>query len=100
MLESSLLEYIANALTGNDIVHYNFGILDRTNEQIAKSDQCVPLVRKDGMMVSAGALNVAGIMYVTSSQGWHPRHPGIGRHSQYTLQKRSVATQDKEYTDS
>src|SRR5258706_3519485 len=31
--KSSLLELIANVLTGNDIDHYNFKILDHTNEQ-------------------------------------------------------------------
>src|SRR5258706_2356437 len=31
--KSSLLEFIANVLAGNDIDHYNFDILDRTNEQ-------------------------------------------------------------------
>ena len=31
--KSSLLELIANVLAGNDIDHYNFGLLDFSNEQ-------------------------------------------------------------------
>src|SRR5258706_16209987 len=37
--KSSLLEYIANVLAGNEIDHYNFDILDRTNEQGGSNDQ-------------------------------------------------------------
>jgi len=37
--KSSVLELIANVLAGNDIDHYNFDILDRTNEQGGTDNQ-------------------------------------------------------------
>ena len=37
--KSSVLEFIANVLTGNDIDHYNFNILDHTNERGGSDNQ-------------------------------------------------------------
>ena len=37
--KSSVLEFIANTLTGKDIDHYDFEILDRTNEQHGSDNQ-------------------------------------------------------------
>jgi predicted GTPase len=37
--KSSVLEFIANVLLGNDIDHYDFDILDRTNEQGGSDNQ-------------------------------------------------------------
>ena len=37
--KSSILEFIANVLTGNDIGRYNFDILDYTNEQSGSDNQ-------------------------------------------------------------
>ena len=37
--KSSVLEFIANVLIGKDIDHYNFDILDHTNEQSGSDNQ-------------------------------------------------------------
>ena len=37
--KSSVLEFIANVLAGNDIDNYNFDILDHTNEQGGPNNQ-------------------------------------------------------------
>jgi len=37
--KSSVLEFIANVLAGNDIDHYNFNILDHTNERGGSNNQ-------------------------------------------------------------
>ena len=59
--KSSLLELIANVLTGNDTDHYNFKTLDHTNEQGASGHQSqtnsvrlYELVSKNGIVVSGG----------------------------------------------
>jgi len=56
------LEFIANVLIGNDIDHFNFDILDRTNEQGGSDNQSqtnsarvYALTSKNGITVSAGA---------------------------------------------
>jgi len=58
--KSSLLELIANVLTGNDIDHYNFEILDHTNKQGGSVNQSrtdsarlYELTSKNGLVVSA-----------------------------------------------
>ena len=38
--KSSVMEFIANVLLGNDIDHCNFDILDSTNEQGGSGNQC------------------------------------------------------------
>ena len=57
--KSSALEFIANVLTGNDIDHFNFNILDRTNEQGGSDNQSqtnaprlYEFTSKNGIMVS------------------------------------------------
>jgi len=49
------LEFIANVLAGNDIDHYNFNVLDRSNEQ--------------GISNSQSQTNMARIYELTSSNG-------------------------------
>ena len=58
--KSSILEYIANVLLGNDIDHYDAKILDRANEQGGTDNQSqtnsarlYQLTSKNGMVVSA-----------------------------------------------
>jgi len=55
------LQLIANVLTGNDIDHYDFNILDHNNEQgdSAKQSQTISarlykLTSKNGIVVSPG----------------------------------------------
>jgi putative ribosome biogenesis GTPase RsgA len=59
--KSSLLELIANVLHGNDVDHYDFDILDHTNEQggsnnqsQTNSAQLYEFTSKNGVVVSAG----------------------------------------------
>jgi energy-coupling factor transporter ATP-binding protein EcfA2 len=59
--KSSLVELIANILTGNDIDHYNFEILDHTNGQGGSDHQTqtnsarvYELTSKNGIVVSSG----------------------------------------------
>jgi predicted ATPase len=59
--KSSVLELIANVFAGNDIDHYNFHILDRTNERGGPSNQSqtnsarlYELTSKNGIVVSVG----------------------------------------------
>ena len=58
--KSSALELIANVLAGNDIDHYNFGILEHTTEQGGSKNQSqtnstrlYELTSRDGTVVSA-----------------------------------------------
>ena len=60
--KSSVLEFIANVLTGRDIDHCDFGILDRTNEQGGSENQSQTISArlyefksKNGIVVSDGA---------------------------------------------
>jgi hypothetical protein len=55
------LEFIANVLLGNDIDHYDFDILDRTNEQGGSDNQSqtnsvrlYEFTSKNGIVVSSG----------------------------------------------
>jgi predicted GTPase len=59
--KSSVLELIANVLIGNDVDHYDFNILDHTNEQGRSNNQsqtnstCTyELTSRNGVVVSAG----------------------------------------------
>ena len=59
--KSSLLEFIANVLAGNDIDNYNFDILDRTNElgspnhqSQTNSARLYEFASKNGIVVRAG----------------------------------------------
>ena len=59
--KSSVLEFIANVFAGNDIDHYNFDVLDYTNEQggsnnqsQTNSAQLYELTSKNGIVVSMG----------------------------------------------
>src|SRR5258706_814096 len=65
--KSSLLEYIANVLAGNEIGHYNFDILDRTNEQGGSNGQSqtntsrlYEFTSNNGTTASAGAFECGG----------------------------------------
>jgi len=58
--KSSALELIANVLAGNDIDHYDFSILDHSNEQGGSNNQSqtsmariYELTSSNGIMVSA-----------------------------------------------
>ena len=58
--KSSVMELIANVLTGSDIDHYNFEILDRTNERGGSNNQSqtsssrfYELTSRNGIAVSA-----------------------------------------------
>ena len=59
--KSSVLELIANVLAGNDIDHYNFDILDHTNELGGPNNQSqtnsarlYEFTSKNGLVVRAG----------------------------------------------
>ena len=59
--KSSVLEFIANVLAGNDIDNYNFDILDHTNEQGGPNNQSqtssarlYEVTSKNGIVVSVG----------------------------------------------
>jgi putative ribosome biogenesis GTPase RsgA len=59
--KSSALELIANVLTGNDIDHYDFNILDHSNERGGSNNQSqtnsariYELTSSNGIMVSPG----------------------------------------------
>ena len=59
--KSSVVEFIANVLAGNDVDHYNFDILDRTNElgcpnhrSQTNSARLYEFTSKNGIVVSAG----------------------------------------------
>ena len=61
--KSSLLELIANVIVGNDIGHYDFNILDHTNEQggsnyqsQTNSARVYKLTSKNGIVVSTSVL--------------------------------------------
>ena len=90
--KSSVLELIANVLTGNDVDHFNFDILDRANEQGGSDNQSqtnlarvYEFTSKNGVTVSAGAFECSKYgVCVTSSEGSRTRHPGIGRQPRYT----------------
>ena len=64
--KSSVLEFIANVFAGNDIDHYNFDILDYTNEQGGSNNQSqtnsarfYELTSKNGIAVSI-AIHLCG----------------------------------------
>jgi energy-coupling factor transporter ATP-binding protein EcfA2 len=66
--KSSLLELIANVLFGNDVDHYNFNVVDRSNEQDGPGHQSqtnsarlYEFTSTNGLMVSAGVLNTVGM---------------------------------------
>jgi len=58
--KSSVLEFIANVLAGNDVDHYNVNTLDQTNERGGSDNQSqttaarlYELTSKNGMVVSS-----------------------------------------------
>ena len=74
--KSSVLEFIANVLMCNDIDHYNFDILDRTNEQGGSNNQSqtntsrlYKFTSMNGIMVCVGAYKCGKMEHVTHSQG-------------------------------
>jgi len=61
--KSSVLELIANVVSGNEMNRYNFGILDGTNEQVGSDNQSktsfarlYEFTSKSGIVVSTGIL--------------------------------------------
>jgi len=59
--KSSVLEFIANVLAGNDIDHYNLDVLDNTNERGGSNNQSqtnsarlYEFTSKNGIVVSVG----------------------------------------------
>jgi len=65
--KSSVFELIANVFAGNDIDHYNFHILDHTNEQGGSNNQSqtnsarlYELTSKNGIVVSVGICERGG----------------------------------------
>ena len=67
--KSSVLEFIANVLTGKDMDHYDFDILDHTNEQGGPENQSqtnsahlYEFTSKNGIGVRASVLQGIGII--------------------------------------
>jgi predicted GTPase len=65
--KSSVFELIANVLAGNDVDHYDFDILDHTNERGSPDNQSqtnsarlCELTSKDGTVVSVGLFERGG----------------------------------------
>ena len=65
--KSSVLEFIANVLMGNNFDHLNFDILDRTNEQGGSNNRSqtnaprlYEFTSKNGIMVCAGTFQCGG----------------------------------------
>ena len=65
--KSSVLEFIANVLAGNDIDNYNFDILDHTNELGGPNNQSqtnsarvYEFTSKNGVVVSVGTFQHGG----------------------------------------
>jgi GTP-binding protein EngB required for normal cell division len=90
--KSSLLELIANVLTGNDIDHYNFNVLDHRNEQHGPSNQ--------------SQTNSARLYEFTSKNGIAVRildTPGLADTrgiQQDELHKKNIVAQIEEHVDS
>jgi len=66
--KSSFLELTANVLAGNDIDHYNFNILDDTNEQGGSNNQTqtnssrlYKLMSNNGIAVCSSVCNLMSI---------------------------------------
>ena len=66
--KSSLLELIANVLFGNNVDHYDFNVIDNSNEQHGPSHQSqtnsarlYELTSTNGLVVSTGLLKTVGM---------------------------------------
>jgi septin family protein len=66
--KSSFLELIANVLCGNDVDHYNFNVVDHSNEQDGPGHQSqtnsarlYELISANGLVVRTGILNTVGM---------------------------------------
>jgi len=77
------MEFIANVLIGKDIDHFDFDILDHTNEQGGSDNQSqtnsarlYEFTSSNGIVVSTGVFERGE--YATFSQGSNPRHPWFG----------------------
>lgn len=95
--KTSVLEFIANVLAGNDIDHYDLDILGHTNERGGSDhhSQTTParmykLTSKNGKVVSTGAFGRLGCC-ITSSQGSPPRHAWVRQHWRHPARR---ATQE------
>jgi len=105
--KSSILEFIANTLIGNDIDHYDFQILDHTSEQSGSDNQSqtnsarmYELSSKNGIVVSVNVFSWVGI---TSSKVRILDTPGLADTrglQQDGLHKQSIATQIQDHIDS
>jgi hypothetical protein len=81
------LEFIANVLIGNRIDHYDFDILDHSNEQGGSANQSQTnsarlynFTSNNDVLVSASVLNVMTWL-IFFNKGSHPRHTRVSRHS-------------------
>jgi ferredoxin-like protein FixX len=88
--KSSFLQFIANVLTGQDMDHYAFNILDHTNEQVNSTNQSqtnsarlYEITATNGVVVSAGACECGECALTLSLflQG-SDRHTWFGQHQQ------------------
>src|SRR5258706_2916152 len=108
--KSSVLEFIANVLTGNDTDHYNFDFLDRTNEQGGSNNQSqtnaphlYEFKSKNGTMVSPGAFECGRHGDLPLPKVNILDTPGLADNcsiQQDELHKRNIATQNKQHIDS
>ena len=91
--KSSLLEYIANVLDGNDTDHYDLDILNHTNEQDRSNNQNPTnsahlyelRSNNNNIAVSVGVFGHE--IRVTPSQGPRPRHLWVGQHPQSSARR-------------
>ena len=106
--KSSFLELIANVLAGNDIDHYNFDILDYTNEQGGSNNQsqtnstCLyELMSKNGMEVCSSVCSVMSICNLfLRSTSLTPGLTDTHNIEQDQSYRKRIATQIKRHTES
>ena len=109
--KSSLLELIANVLSGNDADHYNFNILDHDNERGGPGSQSqtnsariYDLPTKNGMLVSANVLERDEcVIKLSPSKVRILDTPGLADTrglQQDEIHKKSIATQIQKHVDS
>ena len=105
--KSSVIEFIANVLIGNNIGCYDFEILGRSNEQNGPTNQSrttsarfYEFTSKNGIVVSKDVLNVEGC--ITLSQVRILDTPGLADIrgiEQDELHKKSIATEIEKHID-
>jgi hypothetical protein len=67
------LEFIANVFAGNDIDHYNFNILDHTNEQGGFRNESRTNSARTYQLTSSNGMVVSGDVYVASIPNFFSR---------------------------